>query len=123
MAKFLIIDDSKTAQILTRAMLDDLGHEVLGIADDGDVALQMYEELKPDVVTMDINMPKEDGLKASREILRKFPDAKIIIISSYDDPELIYHAIEGTGVINYIVKPVSKEKLQEILEEVVRAQG
>lgn len=119
MAKFLIVDDSKTAQILTQAMLDDLGHEVVGIAEDGSVALKMYEEHKPDIVTMDINMPKEDGLKASREILSKFPEAKIIVISSYDDPELIDNAINNTGVIHYIVKPVSKEKLQSILEETI----
>lgn len=119
MATFLIVDDAKTAQILLRAVITDIGHEVIGIAEDGVAALEKYESLEPDIVLMDITMPHMDGIEASRTILEKHPAAKIIIISGHDDPNFIEQIVDGGQVIQFLLKPLTREKLEAVLAEVL----
>lgn len=119
MASVLIVDDSKVMVASLQMICQELGHQCIGTAGDGAEAYDKYSELHPDFVTMDINMPKVDGLAASRNILRKYPDAKIIIISSVDNPELRHHAVGASGVVDYIVKPAEKEKLQEVIDRIL----
>lgn len=119
MAKILIVDDSKVMVKSLQKMFEGLGHEVVGAAYDGDEGCEQYEALKPDLVTMDINMPKMDGMTASRQILSKDPDAKIVVISSVDNPEFRYHVVEGSGVIDYLVKPIKAEGLEQKLKEML----
>lgn len=119
MARFMVVDDSKVIVKSLAKMLEDLGHEVVGMAYDGLEAILLYEECTPDIVTMDINMPKLDGQKASLSILKKNPHAKIIIISSVDNPEVRHQAVDTSGVIDYLVKPVDKDKLQGIIKKIL----
>lgn len=86
-----------------------------GEAADGEMALPLIRQTKPDILITDIRMPFMDGLSLSRLVLRELPQTKIILISSHDDFELARQAIE-IGVEQYLLKPITKEKLLEALE-------
>ena len=77
--KVLIVDDAAFMRMMLRDILAKKGFDVVGEADNGKVAVQMYNELKPDVVTMDITMPEMDGLAAVKEIKAADPGAKIVM--------------------------------------------
>ena len=68
MAKVLIVDDSKTSRRILKNFLTQFGHEVVGEAENGEMGVEMYKNLKPDVVTLDITMPVMDGVEALRKI-------------------------------------------------------
>ena len=120
MAKILIVDDSKIIRNMLFNMLNELGHEVVGQAEDGEEGYEMFKTLNPDLVTMDINMPKMDGFSTVQKIIAEFPEAKIIMVSSIDDRTLTYDCI-GEGALDFISKPILmdelKEKIEEALEE------
>lgn len=119
MASVLIVDDSKVMCLSLKKMCEKLGYSVCDFALDGTEALKLYKEQKPDVVTMDINMPKMNGIDATKEIMKYDPNAKVIIISSVDNPELRYHMLEASGVVDYLVKPVTEEKLGSLIEKML----
>ena len=80
MVTVLIVDDSRTSRRFLRNMLTEAGYEVVAEAVDGEDGMKKYEEFKPDIVTMDITMPKLDGIDAVSEILKINPAAKIVIL-------------------------------------------
>jgi len=114
-AKFLVADDSLLARLSIGEMLEKLGHEVIAQAENGKEAYTLYNELKPDFVTMDVNMPEMDGIASSRNILKKDKDAKIIMITSIEDSSLKYESI-GEGILYYLNKPFDIEELKKALE-------
>jgi two-component system chemotaxis response regulator CheY len=89
-------------------MVQQHGHEVVGEARNGKEALQLYEELRPDLVTMDLTMPEMDGLSALKELKRIDPDAKVIMCSAVGQNRMILEAINA-GALDYIVKPFMEE--------------
>jgi len=93
------------------------GYTFVGESGDGEMALPLIRETKPDVLIADIRMPFMDGLALSKLVLQEFPQMKIIIISGYDEFEYAQQAI-GLGVERYLVKPISKNTLLTVLEEV-----
>jgi two-component system, chemotaxis family, chemotaxis protein CheY len=112
--RVLIVDDSlfvakQIAQILTSE-----GFEVLGTAGDGEEGVEKYKELSPkvDLVTMDITMPKMDGVAALEKIIEFDANAKVIMISALGKQELVKKALL-TGAKNYIVKPLDRKKVLE----------
>lgn len=112
MAKILVVDDSKLIRMQLKGMLETLNHEVVAVAEDGQVAYELYKETQPDLVTMDINMPVLDGVGSVKKIIAEFPQAKIVMISSIDDKTLTYDCI-AEGALDFILKPVKIEKLEE----------
>jgi len=80
--KVLVVDDAAFMRFMITGILKELGHEVIGEAEDGEIACQKYAELKPDLVTMDLIMPKKGGLDALRDIRKADPDARVIVISA-----------------------------------------
>lgn len=92
------------------------GFELVGEAQDGEMALPMIRELKPDVLITDIKMPFMDGLTLSKIVKKEFPDIKIIIVSGYDDFKYAQQAID-LGVEQYILKPISRNSFVEVLQE------
>jgi len=118
MAKVLVVDDSMIIRSQLKKMLEELGHEVVGLADDGAKGYGMYTELKPDFVTMDINMPNLDGLGAVKKIIADFEDAKIIMVSSIEDRNITYECI-GQGASDFIVKPIKIDELKEKIDELL----
>ena len=93
------------------------GYTFVGEAGDGEMALPLIQQTKPDVLITDIRMPFMDGLALSKLVLQEFPQMKVIILSGFDDFEYAQKAI-GLGVERYLLKPITKSTLMTVLEEV-----
>ena len=121
MAKVLVVDDA----LFMRKMLSDIlkkeGFEVVGESDNGKDAVEKYKEVKPDLVTMDIVMPKMeeiDGIAAVREIIKIDPQAKIIMVSAMGQHALVVEAIQA-GAKDFIVKPFQPSRVAEAIRRVL----
>jgi len=113
--KILIVDDSTIMRRMIGAALKEAGHEVAGEARDGDSAIELYEALKPDLVTMDITMRGMDGFTAAGRILAGDRQAKIIFLSNLVQVEYVEKARE-LGAKGYM----NKNSTAEILELIDR---
>jgi two-component system chemotaxis response regulator CheY len=121
MAKVLVVDDA----LFMRKMLIDIlkkeGFEVCGEAENGKDAIEQYRQLKPDLVTMDIVMPKMDeidGIGAVREIMKIDPQAKIIMVSAMGQHVLVVEAIQA-GAKDFITKPFQPSRVTEALKRLL----
>ncbi|MGE5449994.1 MAG: response regulator [Methanomassiliicoccales archaeon] len=119
MANILVVDDSTVMRRGLSLILTKAGHTVVGQATNGEQAFLLYSRIKPDLVTMDITMPTMDGIDAMKSILKNFPDAKIVVISSLDQKKTILEAVE-LGAKHYIVKPFKDAKVLTIINEVLQ---
>ncbi|NMC79772.1 MAG: response regulator/pilus assembly protein [Chloroflexi bacterium] len=109
--RVLIVDDLAEARENIRRLLQfDLSNEVVGVARTGQEAIQLSEQLKPDVVIMDINMPDMDGITATEAIRRKVPFAQVVILSVQNDPNYMRRAML-VGARDFITKPPSIDEL------------
>ena len=115
--RILVVDDSGLTVKKMAKLLEDLGHEVAGVATTGQQAVDMFASAAPDVTTMDITMPDLNGIEATRRILADHPQACIVIVTSHGQEQMVMDAIEA-GAKGYILKPVKQEKLAETLETV-----
>ncbi|MCE9597241.1 MAG: response regulator [Spirochaetia bacterium] len=112
MARVLIVDDAKFMRTLVRDALTKGGHEIVGEAENGNQAVELYKNLKPDLVTMDITMREKDGLDAASEILKSDSRARIIMVTALGQEDLLARAIK-MGVKDFVVKPFPPERLQQ----------
>ncbi|WP_200414399.1 response regulator [Arcobacter sp. FWKO B] len=117
MLKVLIVDDSLIIRKKISSILQKLGHEVAGDAQNGTEAIKKYTELKPDLVTMDITMPDMDGITAVTHIIKQNHDAKIIMITSHGQEDMVIKSIQA-GAVGYMLKPITEEKLASAIGEV-----
>ncbi len=122
MAKVLIVDDA----LFMRKMLSDIlkkeGFEVCAEAENGKDAVDKYQQLKPDVVTMDIVMPKVneiDGIGAVKEIVKGDPKAKIVMVSAMGQHSLVVEAIQA-GAKDFVTKPFQPSRVVEAINRVLR---
>ena len=99
---FLIVENNENMRRMLKVIVADLGGETFECAD-GSVALAAYAEHRPDWVLMDIKMEEVDGIRATRQITDSFPDAKVIVVSDYDDRDL-HSAAREAGACGYVVK-------------------
>ncbi len=106
--KFLLVDDNENVRCMLKAIIGTTSNEFCECSD-GKGAVQAYSDFKPDFVLMDIMMTKMDGLTATKEILKKYPSAKIFIVTNYTDSEFVTEA-EKIGALMLI----SKENLMAI---------
>jgi CheY-like chemotaxis protein len=113
--KLLIVEDNPEMRRLIVSIVSDLTDSITECAD-GDEALAMYSELRPDLVLMDVRMARVDGITASRKIIADFPEAHICAVTDYTDPQT-REAARRAGISNYI----SKENLFEIREILERS--
>ena len=95
--------------------------QVVGEADNGEAAIEQYRALRPDIVLMDLVMPVMDGLDAARAILDEFPEAKIIMLTTYDGDEDIYRALD-VGAKGYLLKNMLRKDVLNVIRT-VRAGG
>src|SRR5690349_9458227 len=110
MASVLVVDDAAfMRKVLTDALAAG-GHEVVGEAGDGDAALTAFQELRPDLVTLDITMPQKDGLATLRELIELDPDARVVICSALGQESKVLDAIK-TGARDFVVKPFDHDRL------------
>ncbi len=120
--RVLVVDDSSMMRKMIVKLLQPPGHIVVGQAKNGIEAIELYKELKPDIVTMDITMRDMDGLAAAKEILRCDKEAHIIFLSNLD--EEVYRAeVEKLGARGFASKHKAKEILDMIEEEEKRGGG
>jgi len=108
MAKVLIVDDAAFMRISIKNMLTKNGYEVVGEAENGAIGVEMYKELHPDIVTMDITMPEMSGLDALKEITKADPQAKVVMVSAMGQEAMVREAIVS-GAKGFIVKPFKEE--------------
>lgn len=109
MKSVLIVDDAAFMRLNLKNILKD-EYEIAGEAKDGQEAVEMYQELQPDFVTMDITMPVMDGLEAIKAIKDINPDACIVVCSAMGQQKMIIKAIEA-GAKDFIVKPFKEERV------------
>ena len=119
MARFLIVDDAMFMRSMLKDILLKEGHEIVGEAGSGDEAILKYDQLRPDIVTMDIVMPGMDGLEAVEGIIEKDPNAKIIMCSALGQQQMVIDALQA-GAKEYIVKPFQPLIIVETLKKVLR---
>jgi len=114
----LVVDDSLLATEVLKNSLHELGHKVVKTAKSGAEALIAYKASNPDIVTMDVTMPGMDGIAAAEKIIREFPDARIVMVTSHAQKGMVMDALKA-GAKGYILKPPQTNKLREVLAQVV----
>ena len=119
MARVLVVDDAAFMRKMVTDALTKGGHEVVGEAGNGLEAIDRYQELKPDLTTLDITMPEKDGLEALREIVALDPNAKVIMCSALGQESKVLEAVKS-GAKDFVVKPFQPER---ILDAAAKALG
>lgn len=115
--RVLLVDDEEMVRLSLRGLLEIAGYQVVGEAADGEQARLQAHQLRPDVILMDINMPRKDGLQAAREIMAANP-VPIVFLTAYSDPENVARASEA-GAFAYLVKPCRQADLVPAIETAV----
>lgn len=114
----LIVDDQRLMRDGLRLLLElEDGMEVVGEAGNGAEALEKYAELSPDVVLMDIRMPVMDGVEAIRQLHATTPDARVIILTTFDDDAHVFDGLRA-GALGYLLKDVSADELCSAIRKV-----
>ena len=116
-ARVLIADDASFMRQMIREIIEPEGYEVVGEATDGVEAVEQYESLHPDLVTMDIVMPKRSGIDAGRGIIEKSPGACVVMCSALGQETLVMEAIQA-GAKDFIVKPFKPDAVLATLKKV-----
>ncbi len=114
--KFLVADDSNISRKKLSQMVIDLGYEVLDTAENGQDAIDKFKKLRPDYITMDLEMPIKRGDAAAKEILELDPNVNIILITSIVDKKELLTAIK-LGVKKVLQKPVTFDKFTHAINE------
>ncbi|GAA0435269.1 MAG: response regulator [Bacillota bacterium] len=114
--RILIVDDAAFMRMMIKDILTKNGFEVVGEAQDGAQAVEKYNELMPDLVTMDITMPEKDGISALKEIQASHPEAKIIMCSAMGQQAMVIDAIQA-GAKDFIVKPFQADRVLEAIQK------
>ncbi len=122
MARVLIADDASFMRQMIREIIEPEGYEVAGEATDGVEAVEQYESLRPDLVTMDIVMPKRSGIDAVKGIIEKWPDACVVMCSALGQETLVMEALQA-GAKDFIVKPFKPDNVITTLRKVLEKQG
>lgn len=115
--RIMVVDDSSITIKKITQILEQIGHQVICFSKTGMDALALYEQYQPDIVTMDITMPDMDGITATSTIIKKFPNALIIMITAHGQEQMVIESIDA-GAKGYVLKPISPDKLQEMIFKV-----
>ncbi len=117
-ARVLIADDASFMRQMIREIIEPEGFEVVGESTDGIEAVEHYTQLHPDLVTMDIVMPKKSGIDAVKDILAQHPDARIVMCSALGQETLVMEALQA-GAKDFIVKPFKPDNVLATLSKVL----
>ena len=119
MAKnILVVDDAAFMRMMIKDILTKNGYNVAGEAENGAKALEKYNEVKPDLVLMDITMPEVDGIQALKNIKAADPNAKVIMCSAMGQQAMVIESIQA-GAKDFIVKPFQPDRVLEAVKQVV----
>ncbi|WP_217921566.1 response regulator [Miltoncostaea oceani] len=117
MPSVLIADDAAFMRMMIKNILTEAGYDIVGEAENGQVAVAKYRELSPDLTTMDITMPEMDGLAALKEIRGADPSARVVMCSAMGQQSMVIESIQA-GARDFIVKPFQPDR---VLEAVTKA--
>lgn len=114
--KIMVVDDSRIAQLQLQKILAGTDYEVAACCQSGEDALETYDKVNPDLVTMDIVMPGMDGLEAARELLRRHPKARVLMVSSlaYDDT---VNEAQRIGAKGFVYKPFDHDQILQAVQD------
>ncbi|MEA4889112.1 MAG: response regulator [Clostridiaceae bacterium] len=116
MKNVLIVDDAAFMRVTIKNMLEKNGYTVVGEAENGKVGVVKYNELKPDLVTLDITMPEMDGLTALKMIMQIDPAAKVVMMTAMGQQAMVKEAVM-TGAKGFIVKPFKEDTVISALSK------
>jgi DNA-binding NarL/FixJ family response regulator len=121
--RVLLVDDHALVRLgLTTLIGDQSDLEVVGEASTAAEAVQAVERVRPDVVLMDIRIPGEGGIEATRQIAERFPNTKVVMLTSFADDELVVRAIRA-GAVGYVLKQVGNEELLRAIAAAARGEA
>jgi two-component system chemotaxis response regulator CheY len=109
LAKILIADDAQFMRMLIGRILRENGHNIVGEARNGEEVVELYAKLRPDLVTMDVVMPKMNGLEAIRKIISFDANARIVVVTALGQEAIAFEAVKA-GAKNFVVKPFKQEE-------------
>ncbi|WP_442505460.1 response regulator [Novipirellula sp. SH528] len=110
--RLLVVDDALFMRKCIREIAEAAGWEIAGEAEDGEQALVMYQQINPDLVTLDIVMPKLDGVSTLKKLIQQDPRARVVMISAVNQKPKLIECIKA-GAMDFIVKPFDKARLLE----------
>jgi DNA-binding NarL/FixJ family response regulator len=120
MIKVLLVDDQGLIRQGLRALLElESDLEIVGEAENGEQAINLVAEFQPDVVLLDIRMPIMDGVAATKEIQKRFPQTKILVLTTFDDDEYVSAALQN-GAMGYLLKDTPSEELAVAIRAVYK---
>lgn len=121
--RILLVDDHAIVRLGLMTLLNDQPDmEVVAEASTSAEAVRAVEKFKPDVVLMDIRLPGEGGIEATRQVTSRFPDSKVVILTSFADDELVVRAISA-GAVGYVLKQVGNEELLRAIQAAARGES
>ncbi len=117
MSKILIVDDAQFMRLRIAKVLTQHGHEIVEAAD-GEAAIKTYRQVRPDLVLLDITMPRKDGLAALAEICALDPKAKVVMLTALGQQAVVLQAMQA-GAKDFLVKPFDPERMVKVLQKVL----
>ncbi len=120
--RIMIVDDAAFMRMMLKDILTRHGYEVVGEAENGAVAVELYKEKKPDLVTMNITMPEMDGVAALREIRKIDSNARVVMCSAMGQQGMVIEAIQN-GAKDFIVKPFQEDRVVEAVKKILGKVG
>ena len=119
--RIVVADDEVHIRYLVKSIVRAEGYEVVGEANNGEDALALYREHRPDLLLMDINLPVKTGDEVLAEIMREFPDAKVMMLTMVADVNTVKKCLE-LGAVNYILKCSPVEEIRRMVREALHAE-
>jgi two-component system, chemotaxis family, chemotaxis protein CheY len=117
MGRLLVVDDAMLMRRMIRDVAVESGWEVVGEAKNGQEGVDLFDRLRPDLVTMDVVMPEMGGLEALRMIKGLDPSARVVMVTALDQKQTIEEAIRD-GALDFIVKPFERERIASLLGKI-----
>lgn len=116
--RILVADDHLVYRIGIRSLLEaDMGYQVVGEASNSTETVELYRRLRPDVVLLDLRMPHQGGIEAARAIRQEFPEARILVVTSYQTEEEVIQVLRA-GALGYMLKDLDGRMLMEAIQAV-----
>lgn len=114
--RVLVVDDAAFMRMMLKDILTKNGYDVVGEAENGHLAVEKFNELRPDLITMDITMPEMDGISAVKVIKGIDPNARVVMCSAMGQQAMVIDAIQA-GARDFIVKPFQPERVMEAVKK------
>ncbi len=118
----VVADDHPVFRQGLRVLLEDLGVDVVAEAPDGTAAVEVALRERPDVVLMDVQMPGLSGIEATRQLVERWPDARVLVLTMVADDEAVFAAVQA-GALGYLLKGAGQAEIGRALEAVAAGQG